>query len=204
LSYPSRLFVRKIAEKRFIGKFISRIACLILISQILCSQLRNYHLGVLYVDQKYQIDNLDRAILTALTIDARRPYIEIAEKLGVAGGTIHLRIDKLKQAGILRGFTTDLNYKALGYDVNCLIGIKLHDGKDYQTVVKKLKKFEEVLEIYFTTGSYNAFLNVLSTSNSELYAFLVEKIQKIPEIESTETVMVLDVPLKRSVALDTE
>ena len=47
------------------------------------------------MQENYQIDDVDKAILTHLLNDARIPYLEIARKLIVSGGTIHQRIDKL-------------------------------------------------------------------------------------------------------------
>lgn len=156
------------------------------------------------MDKNYQIDSIDRAILSALGKDSRTSFVEIAESLGVVAGTIHLRVEKLKQSGVLQKFTTELNPQALGYGVECLIGLKLHDAKQYKAVVSKLKKFSEILEVYYTTGTYNLFTKVITTTNRSLYEFLSEKLQAIPEIHSTETVMVLDVPLKRGVSLGME
>ena len=151
------------------------------------------------MQESYEIDSLDREILQALTLDARRPYIDIASELGVAGGTVHLRIDKMKQAGILKSFTTSIDYKKLGYKVHCLIGVKLHQASNFQAAIKKLEKCQEVTASYYTTGAYNLFIEVYAADNDELYRFLLEKIQKISEIQSTETAMILNVPIERSI-----
>lgn len=148
-----------------------------------------------------QIDNIDKAILKTLARDSRTPFVEIAESLGVVPGTIHLRVEKLKRLGILKRFTIELNAEALGCEVECLIGLKLHDAKQNKAVISKLKKYDEVLEIYYTTGTYNLFIKVITSSNRALYVFLSEKLQAIPEIHSTETVMILDVPLRREIHL---
>ena len=51
----------------------------------------------------YQIDNLDRGILNALMENARTPYAELAKVFNVSPGTIHVRVEKMKQAGIITG-----------------------------------------------------------------------------------------------------
>lgn len=81
--------------------------------------------------ENYRIDNLDQAILTALMENARIPYAELAKQLAVSPGTIHVRVEKMKQAGIIEGTRVQVNPKKLGYDVCCFIGINLKSAKDY-------------------------------------------------------------------------
>jgi Lrp/AsnC family transcriptional regulator for asnA, asnC and gidA len=150
--------------------------------------------------KNYQIDSTDRAILTALSKDARVSFVEIAESLGVVPGTIHLRVEKLRQAGILKRFTVEVDPKALGLGVECLIGLKLHEAKQSKSVIGKMKKYDEILSVYYTTGPYNLFIKVLTTDNQALYSFLSDKLQGLPEIHSTDTVMVLDVPFNRDIS----
>ena len=70
--------------------------------------------------ENYQIDNLDRGILDALMANARTAYAELAKQFGVSPGTIHVRVEKMKQAGIITGARIDVSPKQLGYDVCCL------------------------------------------------------------------------------------
>lgn len=81
--------------------------------------------------ENYQIDNLDRGILEALMANARTAYAELAKQFGVSPGTIHVRVEKMKQAGIITGARIDVSPKQLGYDVCCFIGIILKSAKDY-------------------------------------------------------------------------
>ena len=61
------------------------------------------------MSQEYEIDSLDVKILSALQEEARTPYLEIARKLIVSGGTIHQRVDKMKEAGIIKGSNISLD-----------------------------------------------------------------------------------------------
>lgn len=81
--------------------------------------------------ENYQIDNLDRGILDALMANARTAYAELAKQFSVSPGTIHVRVEKMKQAGIITGARIDVSPKQLGYDVGCFIGIILKSAKDY-------------------------------------------------------------------------
>lgn len=139
-----------------------------------------------------EIDNLDRSILTILAHDARKPFLEIAKTLKVSGGTIHVRFNRLKALGIVRGTHLDIDYAALGFTVSAFVGINLHNARDNNTVKDKLKNLANVTEIYFTTGEHGLFIKVLAKNTRDFHLFLTEKIQSLTEIQSTETLIILD------------
>lgn len=150
--------------------------------------------------ENYQIDNLDRDILHELMGNARTPYAELAKKFAVSPGTIHVRVEKMKQAGIIKGTRIDINPKQLGFDVCCFIGIILKSAKDYPTALKKLDALEEVVEVYYTTGQYSIFIKVMCKSIDALQDVLINKIQTIDEIQSTETLISLQNPILRTIS----
>ncbi|GAB1439501.1 transcriptional regulator AsnC [Providencia sp.] len=150
--------------------------------------------------ENYQIDNLDRDILHELMGNARTPYAELAKKFAVSPGTIHVRVEKMKQAGIIKGTRIDINPKQLGFDVCCFIGIILKSAKDYPTALKKLDALEEVVEVYYTTGQYSIFTKVMCRSIDALQDVLINKIQTIDEIQSTETLISLQNPILRTIS----
>ena len=151
-------------------------------------------------DPHYQIDNLDKSILMALMDNARAPYAELAKRFAVSPGTIHVRVEKMKQAGIIEGTRVQVNSKKLGYDVCCFIGIILKSARDYPAALAKLEQLEEVVEAYYTTGQYNIFIKVMTRSIDELQQVLVHRLQTIDEIQSTETLISLQQPIDRDVA----
>lgn len=112
----------------------------------------------------YQIDNFNRGILNALMENARIPYAELAKQFSVSPGTIHVRVEKMKLAGIIVGIRVDVSPKQLGYDVCCFIGIILKSAKDYPSALEKLNNLEEVVEAYYTTGHYSIFIKVMCRS----------------------------------------
>ncbi|KPU84011.1 transcriptional regulator, partial [Psychromonas sp. PRT-SC03] len=116
----------------------------------------------------YEIDNLDKRILHALANNARVAYAELAKKFLVSAGTIHVRIEKMKIAGIIEKTKVVLNEKALGYDVCCFIGINLKNAKNYPATIKKLEALEEVVEAYYTTGNYSIFIKLMTRSIAHL------------------------------------
>lgn len=101
----------------------------------------------------------------------------------------------MKQAGIITGARIDVSPKQLGYDVCCFIGIILKSAKDYPSALKKLESLEEVVEAYYTTGHYSVFIKVMCRSIDALQQVLINKIQTIDEIQSTETLIRCRTPL---------
>ncbi|MCQ8891724.1 transcriptional regulator AsnC [Pseudoalteromonas carrageenovora] len=147
----------------------------------------------------YLIDNLDKQILHALMANARTAYAELAKKFNVSAGTIHVRIEKMKQAGIITGTQLMIDTKQLGYDVCCFIGINLSNARDYPQTLIKLEALEEVVEAYYTTGNYSIFIKVMTKSIDHLQDVLINKIQAIEAIQSTETLISLQNPISRTV-----
>ena len=149
----------------------------------------------------YPIDKVDREILSRLLQDSRRSYQDIARELIVSGGTIHVRTSKMKEAGVITGSRITVDFGRLGLEVTAFVGINLGTAKDYQTVLPKLKKLTEVTEVHYTTGQYSLFVKIVTKSTRDLHLFLIEKLQAIKEIQSTETLISLDNPIQRDPAL---
>ncbi|MGL5726745.1 MAG: transcriptional regulator AsnC, partial [Plesiomonas sp.] len=140
-----------------------------------------------------------KSILSALMDNARTSYAELAKRFGVSAGTIHVRVEKMNEAGIIEGTRVPVSAKRLGYDVCCFIGINLKSAKDYPSALGKLRDLDEVVEAYYTTGNYSIFIKVMTRSIDELQHVLVNKIQNIDEIQSTETLISLQNPILRDV-----
>ncbi|HDZ3541045.1 TPA: transcriptional regulator AsnC [Mannheimia haemolytica] len=131
--------------------------------------------------------------------DARTPYAEMAKVFGVSAATIHVRVEKMRQAGIIESTKIVVDERKVGYDVCCFIGIILKSAKDYDKVIAKLSEFNEVVEAYYTTGNYSIFIKVMTHTIEELHSVLAGKIQSIDEIQSTETLISLQNPISRDI-----
>ncbi len=149
----------------------------------------------------YEIDNLDRSILRILQKDARTPYLEIARELDVSGGTIHVRINKMKDAGLLRGTRQQVDYRALGLDVTAMVGIRVAGAHGIREICAKLKEIPEIVEIHYTTGAFSLIAKVVTRNMGDLYELLAGKLREHEAIGSTETFLVLNTELEREPAL---
>ncbi len=147
----------------------------------------------------YEIDNLDREIMRILTEDARIAYTEIAKKLIVSPGTIHVRMKKLEELGIVKGSHLEVNPEKLGFDLSAFLGVHLSNGSIYEAVVVDLKAIPEVVEAYYTTGTYSIFVKIYCRNTKHLYDVLNHKIQGIKGVQGTETLICLEESIKRPI-----
>ena len=147
------------------------------------------------------IDTLDLSILEYLQVDSRRPYLEIARNLNVSGGTVHARINKMKELGIIQGSKIIIDYEKLGFSIFSFVGVKLAKAGSTNEVQAALKAIPEIVEIHYTTGSYSLLLKVVARSMQDLYRLLSLSLQRIDDIQSTETFVVLNSTLMREPSL---
>ena len=146
-----------------------------------------------------EIDQLDRQILAKLVEDGKTPYTDIAKQLFVSSGTIHVRMKKLEQLGIVKGSSLIVDYQKLGYDITAFLGIHLDKSSLYDDVVDLLKQIPEIVEANYTTGMYSIFTKIVCKDTNHLRQVLHDKIQKISGIQRTETFISLEESISRPV-----
>lgn len=151
--------------------------------------------------QILQIDNIDLQILSILMNDATTPYTEIAKELVVSSGTVHVRMKKLQEMGIVTGSNLIINPQRIGYDVCAFIGIYLEKGSQYHDAVNRMEQIQEVVELHYTTGVYSMFAKIICRDTNHLREVLNEKLQTIEGIQRTETIISLEESIKRQISL---
>ncbi len=122
-----------------------------------------------------------------------------AKKLFVSGGTIHVRIKKLEEIGIVHGKRLSVNLKKLGYDITAFIGIFLEKSSLYDSVAEELRKIPEIVRLNYTTGNYSMYIEVICKDINQLRNVLHDQLQKIKGIERTETLISLAESFNRNV-----
>ena len=149
----------------------------------------------------YEIDNLDRQILKLLMQDVTRAYTDIAKELNVSGGTIHVRMKKLTEMGVVTGSQLLINPAAIGYDVCAFIGVYLETGAVYKDAVERMRQIPEIVELHYTTGSYSMFVKMICRDTKHLREVLNEKMQIIPGVQRTETLISLEESISRQISI---
>ena len=147
----------------------------------------------------YHIDQIDQKILSLLVKNARMPFLEIARECKVSGAAIHQRFKRLEANGVITGSRLQVKPQALGLNVCAYVSISLSESVKYPEVVANLKKIPEIVECHFVTGKYSILAKVYCMNNDHLMEVLMNTIQKIPYIQSTDTMISLDAPIERQV-----
>lgn len=139
----------------------------------------------------YELDKLDREILAFLIEDARMPFTEIAKKLIVSPGTIHVRVKKMEQHDIIKGASLKVNYEALGYNFTAYIGVHTARSTDTTQVIRDLRDIPEVTVAHIATGRFTIFCKVrcMDTAHAKDVIF---RINRIENVLRTETMVSLE------------
>lgn len=151
-----------------------------------------------------RIDNLDKKILNRLTRNARITSRDISEECGVSRAAIHQRILRLQGRKIITGSAYIIDPYALGYTTCTYIGIKLEKGSLYREAVKEIEKIPEIVECHFTTGPYSMLIKLYAHDTHHLMELLNDKIQHIPGVTETETLISLEQSLNRQIQINDE
>lgn len=145
----------------------------------------------------FQIDSLDRKILSILTKNARAPFLEVARACNISGAAVHQRVQRLIKLGIISGSQFNVDPKKLGYKTCAFIGIFLDNAALFNSVSEKLIRIPEITQCHYITGEYAMFLEVYTRDNDHLRAVLADKIQAIKGVARTETFISLNVLIDR-------
>lgn len=146
---------------------------------------------------KYDLDETDLRIISIMLEDAKTSYAEIGQQLFVSGGTVHVRLKKLTEMGIITGSKLKVNFSKLGFDIIAFIGIFLEKSQYYNNVIADLKNIPEVVSAHYTTGNYSIFARIMCTDTDHLREILSNKIQLIEGIQRTETFISLEESINR-------
>jgi len=151
------------------------------------------------MSQNFQLDKLDRQILAMLMVDSTIPYTEIVKELVISAGTVHVRMKKLIDTGVVMGSHLEINPAKVGYDICAFLGVFLEKGSEYNDAVARLKKVPEVVELHYTTGAWSMFAKIICRDTQHLREVLNEHIQAIKGVQRTETFISLEQSIKRQV-----
>ena len=148
-----------------------------------------------------KIDKLDRKILEVISQNARIPFRDVADQCDVSRAAIHQRVQRMIESNVITGSGYHVNPKVLGFSTSAYIGIKLERGSMYKNAIPEFEKIPEVTECHFTTGPYTLLVKLYARDNEHLMDLLNTKIQEIPGVMATETMISLSQGVKRKVPI---
>ena len=135
---------------------------------------------------KFKLDEIDHLILDLLIDNTRTAFTDIAKKLLISAGTVHVRVKKMEDAGIIKGSSLTLDYKKLGYTFISYIGIFLEKTQQTKFVLQKLESIPFVTVAHITTGKFNIFCKVRakSTDHAKEIIFLIDDVEGVSRTET--------------------
>ena len=143
-----------------------------------------------------KLDRLDKQILKMIADDARVPFLEVARACDVSGAAIHQRIQKLTNAGILKGSQFIIDPEKIGYETCAFIGLNLKNPESFDSVVEQLQQMPEVVECHYTTGNYDLFIKIYAKNNHHLLDIIHDKLQPLG-LARSETIISFHTAISR-------
>jgi len=137
-----------------------------------------------------RMDAIDREILALLTEDGRRTYDDIAGRVNLSAPSVKRRVDRMREAGTLRGFTAVVDHAAMGSETEALIELFYRPGTTLDEVTRTLREHPEVAEAWSITGEADAIARVRTSDNADLERLIID-LQRNGLVERTRSQVVL-------------
>ncbi|CAL66459.1 Lrp/AsnC family transcriptional regulator [Christiangramia forsetii] len=135
---------------------------------------------------KFKLDETDHQILDMLIENTRTPFTDIAKKLLISAGTVHVRVKKMEEAGIIIGSSLTLDYKKLGYAFIAYVGVFLKNTSQTKFVLERINEIPFVTVAHVTTGKFNVFCKIRAknTQHAKEIIFLLDDIEGVYRTET--------------------
>ena len=143
-----------------------------------------------------QLDRLDEDIIALLVEDARRSYADLGAQVGLSASAVKRRVDRLRAAGAITGFTVQLDPGALGWSVEGYVELYCAISTAPDTIGAAVRRFPEVVEASTVSGEADAILRILATDMRH-FEQVLEQIGAQPFVARTKSVLVLSPLLRR-------
>jgi DNA-binding Lrp family transcriptional regulator len=140
------------------------------------------------------LDDVDRTLVRELQKNARITNADLASAAGIAQSTCIARVRSLMQRGVITGFTTEVNPKALGLDLQVLISVTLRAGAraNLSSFMTEMRALPEVVQVFFLGGSEDFIVHLAVRDSAHVREFVLENLSNNPVVASTRTNMVFE------------
>ena len=137
-----------------------------------------------------ELDDTDRAILRELQRNARTPFSEIARRIDMSSATVHDRVKRMEEEGVIRGYHAAVEPAALGLDIEAYVGLRIQQGAS-ETVLEKLEGVDAVQEVVLLTGELDAMMHIVVENTQELRELMFDRVANIDGIDRSQTMVIL-------------
>ena len=140
---------------------------------------------------KIKLDEIDHQILDLLIDNTRTAFTDIAKKLLISAGTVHVRVKKMEDAGIIKGSSLTLDYQKLGFSFIAYVGVFLQNTSQTQFVLERINEIPNVTVAHITTGKFNIFCKIRAKNTTHAKE-IIFKLDDIQGVYRTETMISLE------------
>jgi len=154
-------------------------------------QRRNVEPDAESADLVRRIDGVDQALLDALVLDGRMSMTDLADRINTSRSTVHARLQRMTDSGVIKRFTVEVDHAAVGLPVAALVFVDI-DQHDWRAMRDQLLAIDGVEYLAMCAGRFDLMMRVRAASITALRDVLLEQVQRLEGVRSTETVFVLD------------
>ena len=142
----------------------------------------------------YELDRIDRALLRALSVNARASGAALAHELAVSESTLSLRLRRLQDLGIIKGFRVDIDHAALGSSLQALIAIRFatHNRRRIAEFHETALHIPGVLGVFHVSGADDFLVHVVTRDARELRDVIVQRLLEQPAVARAESSIIFD------------
>ena len=136
------------------------------------------------------LDDLDQKIIRCLIQNARMPYSEIGQQVGISRVAVKMRVQALEKKGIIEEYTTIINPQKISGAISCYFEIETVPDT-LEEVISILEKNDTVTRIYRVTGKSRLHVHAVSPSQEELEQLLHGTMDHLPGVLECSTNIIL-------------
>lgn len=137
-----------------------------------------------------ELDDTDREILRLLMADARTPFSEIARQIDMSSATVHDRVNRMEEAGVIEGYHAAVDPKRIGLGISALVGLRVEQGRERDTL-ERLSAIDGVQEVHLTTGQWDVVIRVYAADTERLRELMFDTIAQMEGFARSQTMVIL-------------
>lgn len=138
-----------------------------------------------------RMDAIDREMLDILRADARISVRDLAARVGISRASAYTRLNRLLETKVIRGFTVDVDHRALGLGVSAYVHVRIKQNS-WKSFRAKAWALEEAAHVALVAGDFDCVMLVRASDTEHLRDLVLERIQALPEVVATQTVLVFE------------
>ncbi|EMA56956.1 Lrp/AsnC family transcriptional regulator [Halorubrum kocurii] len=137
-----------------------------------------------------ELDETDRSILRILQEDARTPFSEVARRIDMSSATVHDRVNRMEEAGVIEGYHASIDPKSVGYGVSAFVGLRVEQGRE-EDALERLREINGVCEIHLTTGEWDVMLKLVASDTDSLREVMFDRVAEMEGFARSQTMIIL-------------